>query len=155
MKHFADRKAQLAAINAGIDAIKADRVPLKDLVKRPEFGVVELRQALRMGGNERVYGEGVLTTALADRQYAIYIQRQHAEVRRQEGQERRRIPQHVYREDALSHMRAEARLAMERFRPETFGQAGRLEGITPADLTLLSVLVKKFADEPPSAAMVP
>ena len=36
-----------------------------------------------------------------------------------------------------------ARLALAKFRPATFGQAGRLEGITPADLTLLSVLVAR------------
>ena len=35
--------------------------------------------------------------------------------------------------------------ALTRFRPATFGQASRLEGITPADLTLLAVLVKKRA----------
>ena len=43
----------------------------------------------------------------------------------------------------LTHLRTEARQALIKFRPSTFGQAGRLEGITPADLTLLSVLVHR------------
>jgi tRNA U34 5-carboxymethylaminomethyl modifying enzyme MnmG/GidA len=32
---------------------------------------------------------------------------------------------------------------LARFKPRTFGQASRLEGMTPADLTLLSVLVER------------
>jgi tRNA uridine 5-carboxymethylaminomethyl modification enzyme len=42
-------------------------------------------------------------------------------------------------------MRTEARHALARFRPATLGQAGRLEGITPADVTLLAVMLKRHA----------
>jgi tRNA uridine 5-carboxymethylaminomethyl modification enzyme len=66
--------------------------------------------------------------------------RQQAEVKRQANQEQRKLP-----EDAdylaMPHLRTEAKQALHRFRPRTFGQAARLEGITPADITLLSVLV--------------
>jgi tRNA U34 5-carboxymethylaminomethyl modifying enzyme MnmG/GidA len=34
-----------------------------------------------------------------------------------------------------------------RFQPETLGQASRLEGLTPADVILLSVLIKKHRAE--------
>ena len=46
-------------------------------------------------------------------------------------------------EAPLTTVRTEARQAVHRFRPETFGQLKRLEGITPADVTLLSVLAKR------------
>jgi tRNA uridine 5-carboxymethylaminomethyl modification enzyme len=39
-------------------------------------------------------------------------------------------------------MRTEAKQALNRFRPETFGQAGRLEGMTPADVSILAVVVR-------------
>ena len=57
--------------------------------------------------------------------------------------EHRRIPD-GFEQTPLEGLRAEARQSLRRFRPRTFGQASRLEGITPADLTLLSVLVKRY-----------
>ena len=46
---------------------------------------------------------------------------------------------------AITHLRAEARQALHRFRPRTFGEASRLEGITPADITLLAVVTGRGA----------
>jgi tRNA uridine 5-carboxymethylaminomethyl modification enzyme len=81
-------------------------------------------------------------TAFADRRYAAYIAREHREIARRAALENTRIPASVDY-SALAHLRTEARLALERFRPTTFGQAGRLEGITPADVTLLAVLLDR------------
>jgi tRNA uridine 5-carboxymethylaminomethyl modification enzyme len=39
----------------------------------------------------------------------------------------------------VRHLRAEAREQLARIRPRTFGQAGRVSGITPADLALVLV----------------
>jgi tRNA uridine 5-carboxymethylaminomethyl modification enzyme len=47
----------------------------------------------------------------------------------------------------IESMRAEAVEALRRFRPATMGQASRIAGITPADLTLLSVLMKRHRDQ--------
>ncbi|MEY4485169.1 MAG: tRNA uridine-5-carboxymethylaminomethyl(34) synthesis enzyme MnmG, partial [Verrucomicrobiota bacterium] len=40
-------------------------------------------------------------------------------------------------------LKREARLKLESIRPATFGQAGRIQGVTPADLAVVSVWVKK------------
>ena len=50
---------------------------------------------------------------------------------------------------AIPSMRTEARQALTRFRPSTLGQAGRLEGITPADVTLLAVMLKRHGRSAP------
>jgi tRNA uridine 5-carboxymethylaminomethyl modification enzyme len=119
---------------------------LRDLVRRPEFTPADLGRIAEQQGLARTT-DRVRLSVLADVQYDAYIARQHAEVRRQEGMERRRIPGRALCERALSHLRTEARQSLLKFRPATFGQAGRLEGITPADLTLLSVLIRKDAEE--------
>ena len=85
---------------------------------------------------------GVLETALAEHQYAGYLDRQRAEVKRQERMERRAIPSEVDFK-AVTGLRTEARNALERFRPATLGQAGRLEGVSPADMTLLLVALER------------
>ncbi len=123
------------------DAIESTRVhgePLARLVLRPAFRVEDLRQALaEMSAQERSW-----FSAFADRKYAHYVERQRAEIRRHAQLECRRIPRDLPVE-ALAPMRVEAREALVRFTPETFGQARRLEGITPADLTLLRVIVER------------
>ena len=45
---------------------------------------------------------------------------------------------------SIAGLRAEAAEALEKFHPATMGQAGRLAGVTPADLTLLAVAIKRF-----------
>ncbi|MDX2146636.1 MAG: FAD-dependent oxidoreductase [Planctomycetota bacterium] len=89
---------------------------------------------------------GVEMTAYADHCYRPYLVRQQAEIKRHAELEHRRLP-----DDAdyasWTHLRTEARAALAKFKPRTFGQAGRLEGVTPADVTLLAVLVKKHHDE--------
>lgn len=84
----------------------------------------------------------VAITLHAERRYSGYIRKQEAEVRRHAQLERRPLPEWLdYR--AMPSLRNEARDALARFRPATFGQASRLEGITPSDLTLLAVLVER------------
>jgi tRNA uridine 5-carboxymethylaminomethyl modification enzyme len=45
----------------------------------------------------------------------------------------------------ITGLRAEARAALQRFQPRTLGQAGRLEGVNPADVALLAVAMKREA----------
>jgi len=52
----------------------------------------------------------------------------------------------------MTPLRTEARQALTKFRPETFGQASRLEGMTPADVTLLAVLVQRHRRPPATPA---
>jgi tRNA uridine 5-carboxymethylaminomethyl modification enzyme len=90
----------------------------------------------------------------AYRKYEAYIVRQRGDNKRQGDLEHRRIPGGV-RYEGMAALRTEARAALVKFRPATFGQAGRLEGVTPADLTLLSVLVRTHERGDPGQATVP
>ena len=105
---------------------------------RAGFTVDDLRAALPGVGAPA----DVWRTVHADLRYAPYVERQRNEVRRQVVLEHARLPG-AFRAGALDLLRPEARQAIERFRPSTFGQAGRLEGVTPADLTLLRVIVER------------
>jgi len=86
---------------------------------------------------------GVWRTAYADRRYEGYMGRVRAEIRRHSEMEHRAIPAGVPYESFM-HLRTEARQALARFQPRSFGQASRLEGMTPADVTLLAVLVDRW-----------
>ena len=48
--------------------------------------------------------------------------------------------------DSITHLRAEAKEKLSVFRPSTFGQASRISGITPADITVIQIHLKKSND---------
>jgi tRNA uridine 5-carboxymethylaminomethyl modification enzyme len=140
LRLFDQRQRDLADIHAAIDAARTDSGPLSKAMMAAEFSLEDLIAALPQSALR--YPRSALQTAFADRRYAPYLARQRAEIKRQAELEHRRLPEDAPYE-AFHQMRTEARHALIKFRPRTFGQAGRLEGITPADLTLLAVLVGK------------
>ncbi|MEM9066679.1 MAG: tRNA uridine-5-carboxymethylaminomethyl(34) synthesis enzyme MnmG [Planctomycetota bacterium] len=135
---FARRTDELTLIKRAIDATRVDGMQLDKVIRRPGFEVNDLAEAI---DGDRFSRES-LFTAHADRRYEPYVQKQQAEVRRQRASEGRRLPVWL-NPGEVEGLRAEAREALLRFTPSTFGQAGRLAGVTPADLTLLAIAAKR------------
>lgn len=134
----ATRTEQIAALMDAVDRTRIDGIALADATRREGFGVRDLMDALP---DARAH-DAVWKSVYADLRYAPYLKRQAAEIRRQASMEMRRIPEWIDF-DAVDGLRNEAREALTRYRPETFGQAGRLEGLTPSDLTLLTIHARK------------
>jgi tRNA uridine 5-carboxymethylaminomethyl modification enzyme len=76
--------------------------------------------------------------------YAGYIERQKDEVERQAAQESVPIPADMDF-SAVRGLSREAQQKLAQFRPETVGQASRIQGITPAAISLLLVHLKRQA----------
>jgi len=66
------------------------------------------------------------------------IKKQRAEIARMEKLEDKRLPENI---DYLSlrGLRIEAAQKLEKFRPETLGQASRISGVNPADISVLLI----------------
>jgi tRNA uridine 5-carboxymethylaminomethyl modification enzyme len=71
-----------------------------------------------------------------DVKYAGYVTRQQAQVERQQRLSEKRIPEQ-FDYDRLTALRFEAREKLGRVRPVTLAQAGRISGITPADIAVV------------------
>jgi tRNA uridine 5-carboxymethylaminomethyl modification enzyme len=82
--------------------------------------------------------------------YAGYIEKQRAEVARFRRLEDRRLPRELDY-NALVGLRAEAQEKLAYVRPATVGQASRLAGVNPADITVLLVHLKRMESIPASA----
>ncbi len=143
---FARRAEALELVRHKIDRASAGGQGLDLALRRAGSDVQTLRRSLAEVRVDDTIAQGVWETALAERQYAPYIARQRNEIRRQREMGSRRIPDWVDF-NSFETLRTEAREALDRFRPDTFGQAGRLEGVTPSDLTLLSVLIARGPGE--------
>ncbi|MDO5566077.1 MAG: tRNA uridine-5-carboxymethylaminomethyl(34) synthesis enzyme MnmG, partial [Planctomycetia bacterium] len=77
-----------------------------------------------------------------DAKYDGYIKRQQMEIQRQEHLARRTIPAD-FDYAAQSNLRPEAREKLATVQPLDLGQAGRIPGITPADIAVLMVALSK------------
>jgi len=78
-----------------------------------------------------------------DFKYAGHLERQQRQVERVIKMDKKKIPQHIdYNE--VAGLKNEARQLLEKIKPHTIGQAGRISGITPADQAILSIWVEKM-----------
>jgi len=114
-----------------------DRPTLAEWLRRPEARINELRSWV-----EECLGApplpGVLPSVETELKYAGYIAQQDRQVRRLHGSEGRHIPP-AFDFDAVPGLSREIREKLERVRPETLGQAGRIPGVTPAAVAVLDV----------------
>jgi tRNA uridine 5-carboxymethylaminomethyl modification enzyme len=113
---------------------------LADLVKRPDVSYAAVVAATG--------GPGATDASVAEQveiqlKYAGYITRQQAEVTKQGQQEHQPIPEDLdYAE--VRGLSFEARQRLAQHRPQTVGQAGRIQGMTPAAISLLLVHLKRM-----------
>ena len=114
-----------------------DRPRLIDWLRRPEARVLALAAWLEQASGERP-AHGVLTTIETEAKYSGYISQQERQVARLREAERRRIPE-GFCYTGVPGLSTEVQQKLERVRPETLGQAGRIPGVTPAAIAVLDV----------------
>ena len=78
--------------------------------------------------------------------YEGYIERQLRQVAAFKKMEKKRIPENIDY-DAISSLRLEARQKLKAFRPTCVGQASRISGVSPADVSVLLVYLEHFNKE--------
>ena len=81
---------------------------------------------------------GLLTTVETEIKYAGYLAQQERQIQRLKEAEHRRIPA-GFDFSAIPGLSTEIRQKLDRVRPETLGQAGRIPGVTPAAVAVLDV----------------
>ena len=74
--------------------------------------------------------------------YQGYIERQREEIARSEHYENLKLP-HDLDYGSLRGLSVEVRQKLDRYRPETLGQASRISGVTPAAISVLLVHLKR------------
>jgi tRNA uridine 5-carboxymethylaminomethyl modification enzyme len=79
-----------------------------------------------------------------DLKYEGYLRREQDQIERQKKQEEQRIPEGIDY-DVIPSMRLEARQKLRDYAPEHLGQASRISGITPADISVLAVWIRKMS----------
>ena len=98
--------------------------------------------ALKLLSSEKWMDPKVIEQVEIEAKYEGYILRERDHIARSERIERTSIPAWIDY-DAIKALRYECREKLKRVRPETLGQATRVSGVTPADISVLSVIIKR------------
>ncbi|MEX1015468.1 MAG: tRNA uridine-5-carboxymethylaminomethyl(34) synthesis enzyme MnmG [Phycisphaeraceae bacterium] len=141
------RQSAIAALRKYMDEHKVDGVVMSRWALRPSVDVDALLSQLPSPREEsqnalppHAYDRRTLVTLLADLQYAGYIDRQQRDIEQLRQQEASPLPTD-FDYAQVKGLRNEAAHVLNQFKPATLGQAGRLAGVNPADLMVVSLAV--------------
>jgi len=115
----------------------ADGTPLRQWLRRPEVTLATFADRLPVNGMGPI-GSDVLAQVLVEAKYSGYVDRQSQQIERFRKLEAVRLPGGIDYAN-VSGLRLEAREHLSRVEPRTLGQAARITGINPADITVLWV----------------
>ncbi|HHY83288.1 MAG TPA: tRNA uridine-5-carboxymethylaminomethyl(34) synthesis enzyme MnmG [Clostridiales bacterium] len=114
-------------------------VTLYDLLKRPELSITDI---ILLGNLTEEIAPEVQEQLEIQVKYEGYINKQLRQVEQFKKTEQLRIPQDIDY-TAVTGLRLEAVQKLQALKPENIGQASRISGVSPADITVLMVYLEK------------
>ena len=108
---------------------------LADLLKRPQITYEDLAPVDK---DRPQYSTAVFEAVEIELKYEGYIKRQRADIEEARRLERKRLPQDVDY-STIQGLRLEAGEKLNKVKPENIGQAGRISGVSPADISVLLI----------------
>jgi tRNA uridine 5-carboxymethylaminomethyl modification enzyme len=112
---------------------------LSELLRRPELSYSALSE---IDENRPELPSAVIRTAEIQVKYAGYIKRELAEVERVKRLEEKKIPENIDYTKILG-LKQESAEKLSKIRPVNIGQASRISGVNPADISVLLIYLNK------------
>lgn len=113
-------------------------ITLAELIRRPELSYDKIAP---IDGDRKELPEDVCEQVNINIKYEGYIERQWKQVKQFKKLERRRIPKDIDY-TVINSLRKEAVQKLSDIRPESVGQAARISGVSPADISVLLVYLQ-------------
>ena len=136
-ERYQSRKRQIDALGQRLRSTRVEGASLEAMLRRPPTtwdDLLGLDPTLASVESEK----SVIEQVVIEAKYGGYISRQAEQVERFRRQEDKALPPDLDY-SAIPQLRAEAREKFARVRPRSIGQAGRISGINPADITTLLI----------------
>jgi len=114
-----------------------DGIYLYDFLKRPEIKINDLKIFTEIEENEEILEQVEITA-----KYEGYIKKANKEAEKMLHLENMKIPEDIDY-DKVSNLASEALQKLKDIRPTSIGQASRISGVNPADISILTVYLKK------------
>jgi tRNA uridine 5-carboxymethylaminomethyl modification enzyme len=135
-RRFKDKKEAIETEMTRLEATRRGSETLAQLLRRPEVTYKDINS-----GNGHLSDELIQQVEISIK-YAGYIARQETEVAKFRTLEDKQIPT-GFEYAAVPSLSNEARQKFAKIRPATLGQAARISGVSPADISILMVWLKR------------
>lgn len=130
-------------INEYIETIPStplkDGISLYDFLKRPEITLENIKHFIELD-----YTKEELEQVEINAKYEGYIKKANKEAEKMLSLEEKKIPEDI-NYDKIPNLASEARQKLREVRPTTIGQASRISGVNPADISILMVYLRRSA----------
>ncbi len=133
---FQSKRTQVQEEIERLDRTRSGAETLSQILRRTEVSYADLPSI-----NPNLQPESITQVEIAIK-YAGYISRQENEVERFKSLEEKRIPQN-FNYDEVPSLRREARQKLKQIQPATLGQAARISGVSPSDISIVMVWLKR------------
>ena len=124
---------------------KKESISLEDLLKQPGVSINEALPILAKFDGEFSSNREVLERAAISIRYRGYVEKQQREIDKFKRMEGDKIPED-FDFELVKGLKREAYDKFKLFRPVSLGAAGRIEGVTPGDIAVLSIFLKKYKE---------
>lgn len=114
-------------------------VKLVELIKRPQLSTADLEP---FDSDRPALPADVFEQVEIELKYEGYIKRQQAQIREMRRLEIKQIPEYINYSE-IDGLRLEAREKLSKIRPQNVGQASRISGVSPADVSVLLIYLAK------------
>ena len=116
---------------------------LEKLLKRPELGIEELKQiSPDFSDVLETYPEDVIEQTEIKIKYATYIDKESQLAGKLGSMDSKKIPE-GFNYNTIAALSAESREKLNKIQPRTLGQASRISGVSPADISVLLVYLNR------------
>jgi len=146
-KELSEMRAVPIVVNEALALLESaaitEKVPIVNLLRRPHIGMSELKKIdPQIEDRLKKYPEEILQQVEVAVKYETYIEREQKLAEKIESLESYTIrPDFDY--DRVMALSSEAREKLKRIRPETIGQMSRISGVSPSDVSILTVYLGK------------
>jgi tRNA uridine 5-carboxymethylaminomethyl modification enzyme len=161
MQKLIDKKSDIESLTSSLKKMKVDpasvndeltnmntatikeKIPAINLLRRPHVGMTEIKE-LDPALNELIskYSQEVIEQAEVSIKYETYIDREQKLAEKIGSLENFKIKSD-FDYDKVNALSSEAREKLKRIKPETIGQASRISGVSPSDVSILTIYLGK------------
>ena len=135
----ASKNVQTLLEKLGSTTLKSS-AKMTELIRRPELTYMDLAP---IDQDRPEYDLDVQEQVNINIKYEGYIKRQLSQVKQFKKMEKKRIPEDIDYEDVGS-LRIEAKQKLSKIRPSSIGQASRISGVSPADISVLLIYLEQM-----------
>jgi tRNA uridine 5-carboxymethylaminomethyl modification enzyme len=122
------------------DRENSNKLKMYELLKRPEIKIEGFKGKVNFIDFTDINS---LLTLESDIKYEGFIEKQREEINRNEKLENTLMPENLDY-DEIKGLLNESRSKMKQVKPMTLGQASRIPGVTPADISIIAIYITKF-----------